>query len=625
AFSKAAAEDKPVFLSIGYSACHWCHVMARESFENADIAALLNEGFVCVKVDREERPDIDEVYMVACQALGGAGGWPLNLFLTPEGKPFFAGTYFPPESRYGRPGFKQLVQAVKRAWSEQRETLLGDAEAAAAFIREAQAHTPGPGERPPEARELIWRALAWFERHYDAEAGGFGEAPKFPMGHQLLFLLELHDAAGKPEALAMAEHTLAQMYKGGLFDHIGHGFCRYSTDRRFLVPHFEKMLYDNALLILAYGRAHTLTQKPFYARAARQCADYVLREMQGAEGGFFSAQDADSGGREGAYYVLSYDEVLAALGEARGKAFCAHYGITPRGNFEAGSIPNLLHDPSDRENWETCRRILYDWRKRRRPLKVDDKMLAGWNGLMIAALAQLGRTLGEARYLDAARRAERCVEARLMEQGTLYASFRAGRRGAPGFLEDYAFYGLGLIALHDATLEPAYLKRAAALTEAALERFQDKARGGFFLSGRDGERLIANPKPVYDGALPSGNSAMALVFQALALRTGEAVWEARARAQLDFMSALIEKRPAGHSFFLLALLLNEFPPARIVCVPAPDAGRTRSARQLPPRAAIRVPEPSSGAYPLINGQTTYYICSGQSCLPPVNSLENAAL
>lgn len=625
AFARAKAEDKPVFLSVGYSSCHWCHVMAHESFEDGDVAAVLNRYFVSVKVDREERPDVDAVYMAACEAFTGGGGWPLSVFLTPEKKPFFAGTYFPKEGREGQTGFLALLQAIAGAWRKDRAGLLASAERAAALVRQAteEAARPAAGSHGAPER-LLKGAFRYFSQTFDRAHGGFGVAPKFPMGHQLLFLLDYHQATGDGAALAMAEKTLAQMYKGGLFDHIGFGFCRYSTDRRFLIPHFEKMLYDNALLIAAYTRAHTVTGAPFYRRAARETADYILREMTGPDGEFYSAQDADSEGREGGYYALGYGETLNVLGGERGRAFCAHFGITPQGNFEGKSIPNLLHEPKGDESWEAERRALYGYRRRRGSLGVDDKVLAGWNGLMIAALAGLAAATGEGRYLDAARRAEAFLAKNLLAGAGLRVSFRAGQGGGPGYLEDYAFYCLGLTALYDATLETGYLRRARSLAQTCLAAFHDEEQGGFFLSGKGSERMLLSPKPTYDGALPSGNSAMAQALVSLSLRVEDPALEAAAKAQVDFMAKVAARGPASYSFFLRALLQTLYPPERIVCVPAEPMDWAALREKAAKGAAVAILEGPQGGYGLLNGRATYYVCREHTCLPPMNDLREAA-
>lgn len=453
AFAKAQREDKPIFLSIGYSTCHWCHVMAHESFEDAETAAILNAHYVAVKVDKEERPDIDSVYMAVCQALTGSGGWPMSIFMTPAQMPFFAGTYFPKIARYASPGFRELLLLFHDKWQHERTRLLRAADEIVSALRQA----PDDAARPSAEKDLIETALSQYKSSFDEKNGGFGGAPKFPAPQNLLFLLQQYEKHGDQDALHIAERTLLQMYRGGLFDHIGYGFCRYSTDRFFLVPHFEKMLYDNALLILAYCKAFELTQNALYRDVAQKTASYVLSEMLSPDGGFFSAQDADSDGVEGKYYVFTPDEITSLLGDADGTAFNACFDITPHGNFEGKSIPNLLHTQASPAAFDPFLPALRNYRKQRAALHTDDKILLSWNALMIAALCALYRVSRDAAYLDAAKRTEQCIQSALCEKDTLYVAYRDGKRGGKGFLDDYATYAFALLSLYDATLEENYL------------------------------------------------------------------------------------------------------------------------------------------------------------------------
>lgn len=614
AFAKAKAEDKPVFLSIGYSTCHWCHVMAHESFEDAAVAALLNEHFVSIKVDREERPDIDSIYMAVCQALTGSGGWPTSIFMTPEQKPFFAGTYFPKTARYGSAGFLELLQAIADRWQSDRQSLTDSAESVLAFLQEQET------AQGSARAQLIDDAAAWFQQAFDAKYGGFGGAPKFPTPHNLLFLLTHAEKTGDETIRTMAETTLRQMYRGGMFDHIGGGFSRYSTDRMFLVPHFEKMLYDNALLLLAYCKAYTVTGKRLYLHVAEKTAAYVLREMTAPDGGFYSAQDADSDGVEGKYYVFTPDELIGLLGEEQGRAFNAYYDITARGNFAGKSIPNLLKNTDMTGEFDASLPKVYDYRRSRTRLHLDDKILTAWNALMIAALAWLYRVSGKRVYLDAAERAQRFADTALSEGDALFASFRDGKRGAPGFLDDYAFAAFAMLALYEATYQRAYLERAQRLCDRIVDDFADVEHGGFYLYGRNSEQLILRPKETYDGALPSGNSVFAYVLVRLHLLTGAARDFERAQRQLDFLSGAAGRAPAGYCMFLLALSDFLEPPETIKVVPAPDDELTDLACSVPFRAAVTVLEPSP-EYPLLNGRTTYYICKNHSCQPPTNELK----
>lgn len=450
AFEKAKAEDKPIFLSIGYSTCHWCHVMAHESFEDEAMAKYLNEHFISIKVDKEERPDIDSIYMAICQAFTGSGGWPTSVFLTSEQKPFFAGTYFPKTPRYGMIGFLSLLEKIHTAWKNNRDQLLESADEVIQSLNRTDAKTAS------QDIDLVEVAVRMFKQGFDRKYGGFGSAPKFPTPHNLLFLLAHYERTKEKESLAMAEKTLEQMYRGGIFDHIGYGFSRYSTDRYFLVPHFEKMLYDNALLILAYCKCFELTKNKFYLEVAEKTAQYVLREMTSFDGGFYSAQDADSEGEEGKYYVFSPEEIIKLLGDSLGSSFNEYCNITRAGNFEQKSIPNRLKDTGiqmSEEQFQECRTKIYEYRKKRYQLHLDDKILCSWNALMIAAMCHLYRVSQKIEYLDAAKKAESFLETNLTKNDTLCVSYREGKQGANGFLDDYAAYVFALLALYEATIE----------------------------------------------------------------------------------------------------------------------------------------------------------------------------
>lgn len=613
AFRRAREEDKPVFLSIGYSACHWCHVMAHESFEDPETAELLNRWFVSVKVDREERPDLDSVYMAVCQAFTGSGGWPASIFLTPEKRPFFAGTYFPKRRQGGMAGFGELLTLIHEKWGNDRSALLGPAERIMDLLNRP---STADGRAEPE---LIEDAVQLYKRLFDRENGGFGGAPKFPSPHNLLFLLAYYRRRGDRECLEMAERTLTQMLRGGLFDHIGGGFCRYSTDEWFLVPHFEKMLYDNALLILAYCEAYSVTKKELYLLTAKRTADYVLREMTAADGGFSSAQDADSDGVEGKYYLFTPEELIRLLGPEQGEAFNRHFDITEAGNFEGKNIPNLLHsDPAD-HSFDGLLETVYQYRKGRCALRLDDKILTAWNGLTIAALCRLYQAGGESKYLEAAKRADRFLREHLWDGGALHVSFRAGRRGERGFLDDYAASLFAQLALYGATLDKAYLTRAEELCRDTLSRFQDAENGGFYLYGADHEALILRPKETYDGAIPSGNSLMAWNLVRLSQLVSEETYGPLAERQLDFLAADARQYPAGYAMFLLALLDRQDPPPKVTVVLAEEAKAERLPLELPAEAAVVLREPR-GDYPLKNGKITFYVCRGHSCRPPVNEL-----
>lgn len=579
AFAKAKTGDKPIFLSIGYSTCHWCHVMEGESFENEEIAELLNRDFICVKVDREERPDIDAVYMAACQAFTGSGGWPLTIFMTPDQKPFFAATYIPPESRFGMIGMKQLLLRIKDHWKNDRERLIQSGEAAGEFLKERAARRGMAGE---PKRNTLDQAVMLLGRQFDPEDGGFGSAPKFPSPHILLFLLQYakledtgQEGAGPDIALTMAEKTLQQMFQGGIFDHIGGGFSRYSTDRHWLAPHFEKMLYDNALLTLTYAEAYWETRKALYRQVAEQILTYVLRELTDEAGGFYCGQDADSEGVEGKYYVLTPAEVTDVLGKEAGLNFCRQYDITSRGNFEGKSIPNLLNNPEFEELVEgekEQKNALYHYRLERTKLHKDDKVLTSWNGLMIAALARAYQIMEVPEYLEAAKKARRFILEKLKlgtagetgGQERLAVRFREGESAGEGKLDDYAFYIWGLLELYQATFEEEYLEEAGRLAQTMIGQFWDEG-GGFFLYGKEAEQLIIRPKELYDGAIPSGNSVAALILGRLAKFTKEPHWEEISKDQLAFLSGETGDYPPGYCFALIAMLERLHPMDPMMC------------------------------------------------------------
>ena len=610
AFTKAKRENKPIFLSIGYSTCHWCHVMAHESFEDPEVAQELNQHYVSIKVDKEERPDIDSVYMSVCLLFTGSGGWPTSIFMTPEQKPFFAGTYFPKTSAYGHMGFLELLRAIDQKWKTDRDSLFQSAEE---ITRQLQVESKPSCVEP---HLLAKQAFLQFQHSFDAAYGGFGNAPKFPMPHNLMFLMEYYQISQEQSALKMAEKTLEQMYRGGLFDHIGYGFSRYSTDEYFLVKQKKKMLYDNALLLMAYTQAYALTGKELYQRVAQQITEYIQREMTAPEGGFYSAQDADSEGEEGKYYILGYDEIEEVLGEAEGEAFKRAYHITKEGNFEGKNIPNLLFDPSQPVS-ETTREKLYKYRRGRSSLHLDDKVLTAWNGLMIGAFANMYRVFGQESCLLLAERACAFIEEQALEQG-LFVSFRQGKRQGNAFLDDYAFFAFGLLQLYRATLKEDYIKKAAHYCRRALELFEDIENGGYYLYGRENESLIAKPKETYDGAIPSGNSVMAYNLVKLWQITGQEEWLPCVERQMKFLSATAENYPAGQSFFLLANLILENPPEHVVCVLKTKEDLKELEAKQSEGADILVLSEENVSYPILNDKTTLYICREKSCLPPVN-------
>lgn len=625
AFETARAEDKPVFLSIGYSTCHWCHVMAHESFEDEDVAKAMNRAFIPIKVDREERPDIDAVYMSVCVAMTGSGGWPLTVLITPDQKPFWAGTYLPKNA------LLSVLKQAERLWREERGGLLSAGEELTAYLQREEAARPGTPKR-----KLVSRAAAQYAQSYDPKWGGFGQAPKFPTPHNLIFLMRHARHSDGGTDMEMAEKTLEAMYRGGLFDHVGGGFSRYSTDRRWLVPHFEKMLYDNALLVFAYSEAFQHTHRPLYRMVARRTVEYVLRELKAPQGGFYCGQDADSEGIEGKYYVFTPVELRSVLGEAAADVFCRRYGATHQGNFEGHSIPNLIEQQDideEPEGMDDIRKRLRAYRQSRTSLHKDDKILTAWNGLMIAALAKAGLVLGEPCYL-AAERAVAFINSHLTDQdGRLLARWREGQGAFSGKLEDYAFYAWGLLELYGATFHIRHLSNAQRLAGLLLDLFFDHEHGGLYPYAADGERLLTRSKEVYDGAMPSGNAVGALVFSRLARLTGETRWREAARLQFSYLSGAVEAYPAGHSFTMLALMEELWPSAELVCtcreVPAELTACLRQEVWPELSVLVKTPEnqeelaalaPFTAEYPIPDDGARYYLCKNGACTRPVDSI-----
>lgn len=629
AFEKAKKENKPVFLSIGYSSCHWCHVMAHESFEDKSVAELLNRDFISVKVDREERPEIDAVYMQVCQAMTGSGGWPLSVFLTPEKQPFFAGTYFPKNAAYGQVGFTDLIAAIARKWREDPEALRHDGlQVVKAF---EQAAAPAPGRM---TKELMKKAVTDLDARFDGQYGGFGNAPKFPTPHILMFLLRYALLEQDSRALHMAEKTLLQMYKGGIYDHLGGGFSRYATERKWLIPHFEKMLYDNALLAMAYTEAFQITGKALYRQAAADTIDFVLREMTGKEGGFFSAQDADSRGEEGAYYTFTPEEVTQVLGREEGQRFCAQYGVTKEGVLEGKSILNRLEVTQEEDqNLRGLREKLYHYRHRTRSLFTDDKILAAWNGLMIAALCKAAAPLDRPDYLQAARRGMDFVEKNLAaEDGTLHVSWREGRATGRGGLSEYAAMAWAHLALYEAELDGAHVRKAEALCRLMVREFFDEKQGDFFLSGGE-EDLIFRPKEHYDSAMPSGNAMAAYVLFWLSRLTGEDAWMEYAARTVERLAGAAQDQPTGYCFALIAGLERCYLPMEITCAALGENNIADFAmamgKRFLPNAVIAARHlnakekdvPGVSRDQDVKGHiAAYYLCREGACRPAVFSL-----
>ena len=563
AFEVAKWEDRPIFLSIGYSTCHWCHVMERESFENPEVADLLNSKFVAIKVDREERPDIDHIYMQVCQTLTGSGGWPLTIIMTPERQPFYAATYLPPHNRGGMMGLIELLNRLSGLWENDREKALQAGQEVSNWVRKTAGVRRGITLSP----EVFTQAYQQYSQIFDSTYGGFGSAPKFPTPHNLVFLLKYYEQNKDNKALEMVEKTLTGMHQGGIYDHIGFGFSRYSTDRRWLVPHFEKMLYDNALLAMAYLEAYRITGRELYSQVARDIFTYVLRDMQSPEGGFYSAEDADSEGEEGKFYTWSLDEVRDALG-SRGAQYCDVYDISERGNFEGRNIPNLIEksEPWEyRTQFEEEGQLLFDLReKRMKPLK-DDKILTAWNGLMIAALAMGSRIMKEPRYLQEAQKAADFILQKLRrEDGRLLTRYRDGEALYPAYATDYAYLIWGLIELNEAGADGRYLQSAKELNDDLINLFWDQEEGGLFFYGEDSEQLLTRPKEVYDGAMPSDNAVATLNFLRLARIKGDSSLEEKARQQFDHFAGTINENPTAYSFWLQAALFHQNTGQRII-------------------------------------------------------------
>ena len=569
-FARAAAENKPVFLSIGYATCHWCHVMERESFEDKQVAAELNDGFISIKVDREERPDLDDIYMTACQMLTGSGGWPLNIFMTPEKKPFFAATYIPRTSRFGRVGMIELCGRIRELWRDQPAKIMESAESVADALE--RAFEPGKSAEPDE--KALDRAYEQLEASYDRANGGFESAPKFPTPHRLSFLLRCHDRRPDSDALKMATHTLDAMQKGGIWDHVGHGFHRYSTDDGWLLPHFEKMLYDQAMISMAYLEAYQVTGDRRYAATAENIFDYVLRDMTDGNGGFYSAEDADSEGEEGRFYVWTAAEIKEVLGPAKAGRWMKIFNIVPEGNYTDEATgkktgANILHLDRDldqwadslntpaeelRAEWQTVRRALLERRSLRvRPL-LDDKILCDWNGLMIAALATGGRVLQKPELTEAAGKAAAFIHERMRDgNGNLFHRFREGDLAVAAQAGDYAYLIYGLLNLYQGTLELSYAERARDLQEKMIADFWDDAGGGFFLTSAQGSDLPVRPKEFYDGAIPSANSVAMMNLLMLSRLTGDPRWESRSGDLAAAFGDPAGAHPTGFTFFLAAL------------------------------------------------------------------------
>ncbi|MBP1995506.1 thioredoxin domain-containing protein [Paenibacillus eucommiae] len=626
--------------------------MAHESFESEEVAALLNENYISIKVDREERPDIDNIYMAVCQAMTGHGGWPLTLFLTPDKKPFFAGTYFPKSRRHGRSGMMELLAQIAEKWNENHEKIqeIGEQVIADTTSRLLEHQAGGS-----VSEATLHKAFQMYERAFEAEYGGFGNAPKFPTSHNLSFLLRYHKKTGQEEALGMVEKTLDAMHRGGIYDHIGYGFSRYSVDEKWLVPHFEKMLYDNALLAITYTEAYQVTGKISYKEVAEQIFTYVLRDMTDEGGAFYSAEDADSEGEEGKFYVWKPDEVVNVLGAEEGDLFCELYDITEEGNFEGHNIPNLIgmrietfatrkQIPTEalRQRIEASRQKLFAHREERIHPGKDDKILTSWNGLMIVALAKAARAYEQPVYAQAAAKAADFLLKHLRrEDGRLLARYRDGEAAFLGYVDDYAFLVWGLIELYEANFELRYLQEAIQLNEEMLRLFWDDEKGGLFFYGSDGEQLLTRPKEIYDGAMPSGNSAAALNMLRLSKLTYDAQLSQKADRQLEAFAGAVSQYPIGHSLMLAAIDFAYSDSSEIVIAGAAEANETQQMLSivqrtfLPNALIILHPKGSAGEevrklIPLVQdklalgGKPTAYVCQNFACQAPTADISELA-
>jgi uncharacterized protein YyaL (SSP411 family) len=621
ALARSKAEDKPILLSIGYAACHWCHVMEKESFEDEDTARLMNQLFVSIKVDREERPDLDAIYMDAVQAMTGHGGWPMTVFLTPDGVPFFAGTYFPREDRHGLPAFTKVLSAIADVWSTRREEVNQQGGRVLAAIENGFR----PAERgQPLSEDVLVQAHAGLSRAFDPTWGGFGDAPKFPQPMTLEFLLRSH-LRGRAGSLEMVERTLDRMAAGGIHDQLGGGFHRYSVDQRWHVPHFEKMLYDNAQLARVYVHGWQVTANDRYRRVAEDTLGYLLRELRHSEGGFFSSQDADSEGEEGRYFAWTWAELVDLAGEDLARAF----GAEPGGNWEAGRNVLWLPEGESAPNGE-ARRQLFEARALRVKPATDDKVLAAWNGLAITALAEAGRAFNQQPYVDAAALAAQFVLANLRRRdGRLLRSWRQGRGSGLGYLDDYALMAEACLTLYETTFEQQWFQQAQSLADDMLALFGDRGGGGFFQTGSDAEALVVRPKELFDNALPSGNSAAATVLQRLAMLTGGVEYERAGVGALRVVGDLMVKAPTVLGQALSALDLSAGTSREVAIVGEPGAKDTnRLVREVHgrylPNVVVAVGAPGVDPIiplladrPGIDGRATAYVCEGFACRMPV--------
>jgi uncharacterized protein len=637
AFAKAEKENKPIFLSIGYSTCHWCHVMEHESFEDEQVARLMNDAFVCIKVDREERPDIDNIYMTVCQMMTGGGGWPLTILMTPDKKPFYAGTYIPKITRFQRPGMLDLIPQVKSAWEERKDDILASAEQITGALQKSAGDTAGLS-LGAEDLDLAYKQLSG---SYDTEHGGFNDRPKFPTPHNLLFLLRYWKRSGDDKALEMVENTLQNMRLGGIYDHVGFGFHRYSTDERWFLPHFEKMLYDQAMLIMAYTEAYQATGKPEYRKTAEEVITYVLRDMASPEGAFYSAEDADSEGEEGKFYLWSEDELEHILGKDDAAFVMKTFNTEKGGSYydeATGHNPGtnilfLKEELKDTGNWDGIREKLFDIREKRIHPYKDNKVLTDWNGLMITALAKAARTFDNPDYAKAAERSFVFIRSKLMDGDRLLHRYRDGESAVTGNVDDYAFVTWGLLELYETTFNVDYLKSAISLNDDLLTRFWDEKSGGLFFTADDAEELLIRHKDIYDGAIPSGNSAAMLNLLRLSRITGNTEYENKAQEIGRAFSSRVKQVPAGYTMLMAALDFGVGPSYEVVITGKHGSDDTNkmidslNSKYIPNKVVLfrpadeDIPEITGIAeytktQKSLNGRATAYVCLNFSCKQP---------
>jgi hypothetical protein len=649
ALKRSRDENKPILLSIGYSACHWCHVMEHESFENEAIAKLMNDNFVCIKVDREERPDLDSIYMNAVQMMTGHGGWPMTVFLTPDLKPFYGGTYYPPVDRQGMPGFPRVLLAIAESYANRREDVVSSAEAITAELRKTNRMR---AVNEMLTTEVLNEAFSSMATNFDRLNGGFGAAPKFPPSMNLMFLLRHHKRTNSVDALEMAELTLEKMARGGMYDHLGGAFARYSVDAHWLVPHFEKMLYDNALLSRAYLYAYQVTRRPLYRQTAEEIFEYLIRDMTDREGGFYSSEDADSEGEEGRFYVWTKEEILEILGDEEGKLFCEYFGVTTGGNFEHGksilNVPRSMESFAEERGYELSelsksinsgrKRLFYVREKRVRPGR-DDKILTAWNALMLTSLAEAANILGRDDYREVAVRNADFILKSLMRDGRLLRTYKDGRAKLNAYLDDYAYTIEALLAVYEATFEIKYFEEARRLADTMIEQFWDQGEAGFFFTSADHEQLITRTKDFFDNATPSGNSVAALALLKLALLTQENDYQRCAVNILRMSHQAMARFSSGFGYMLCALDFYLSEPKEIAIAGDSDSHEVRLfieeiySRYLPNKVlALAEPDdPEAGVIVkllagrrAIDGKPTAYVCRLYTCLAPATTPQELA-